>query len=318
MRKGESMRTLIIWLLAFSVVATGNAVAQVDTQNPRTARDYYERGLKHEKSTRLAEALADYTKAVDLDPRFFDAHFSRSSLYAEMKDYRTSIEALTAGLEARPKDYSASFNRGLYHEYLREYDDAIANYTQALAEDADFSHYGGSKNEARAHAYHYRGRVYQRYKRDQARAIADYTDALRLDPGIEMVRYRRAMAYHNVKEYAKAHADFEAAHERRPDYPNLSNAWAWQLATSPDANYRDGALAVELARKSRHLDTLAAAYAETGAFEDAVAAQNRAIEQLDRQPDPRDQTALERRKERRMQMEMRLAGYKAGRPHREE
>ncbi|MGO9115763.1 MAG: SUMF1/EgtB/PvdO family nonheme iron enzyme [Thermoguttaceae bacterium] len=288
-----------------------------DAKNPKSARDYYERGLQRQESKQFEEARADFKKAGDLDPLSFDAQFTLSSLCAHMKDYRAAIEALTASLKARPKDYSALFNRGLYFEYLDKYDDAIANYTQALAKDADFSHNIGSANKCRAHAYHYRGRVYQWYKQDNAKAVADYTEALHLDPDIEMVRYRRAMAFHDLKEYAKANADFSAAHKLDPDYPNLLNAWAWQLATCPDAKCRDGQLALQMAKKTGDMDTLAAAYAETGAFNDAVATQKRAIEQLDREPQPKDQKAAERRKERRMQMQTRLVAYEAKQPYRD-
>jgi tetratricopeptide (TPR) repeat protein len=131
-----------------------------------------------EKGCKFKEAIEDYKKAAELDPGFFDAHFTLSSLHAELKDYRAAIDALAKSLKARPKDYSALFNSGLYHEYLRDYDNAIAHYTQASAEDADFSHYGGSTDEARAHAYHYRGRVYQWHKKHNAKAVADYKKAL--------------------------------------------------------------------------------------------------------------------------------------------
>ena len=64
------------------------------------------------------------------------------------------------------------------------------------------------------------------------------------------------------------------------------NELAWSLATSADPNLRDGTNAVVLADKAvaatsrknaSYLDTLAAAYAETGQFEKAVTAQQEAI-----------------------------------------
>jgi tetratricopeptide (TPR) repeat protein len=312
------MQKTLLLLSALFLTFAAPAAAQVDTQNPTTSRDFYERALKREDAKQFNEAIEDYKKAAELDPGFFDAHFTLSSLHAELKDYRAAIDALAKSLKARPKDYSALFNSGLYNEYLRDYDNAIAHYTQASAEDADFSHYGGSTDEARAHAYHYRGRVYQWYNKDNAKAVADFTAALRLDPKIEMVRYRRALAYHDLKEYAKANADFTAARDLDPDYPNLLNAWAWQLATCPDAKYRDGQLALQLATKTKDMDILAASYAESGKFDDAVASQKRAIEQLDRGPEPTNEKAAERRAERRKQMQMRLAAFEAKRPYRDE
>ncbi len=80
---------------------------------------------------------------------------------------------------------------------------------------------------------------------------------------------------------------FRAGLAQLPDTPVLMNALAWLLATSPEASQRKGAEAVALAEKlctatkySDHtcLDTLAAAYAEAGRFEDAVRAEKQAIE----------------------------------------
>ncbi|MEM7077975.1 MAG: tetratricopeptide repeat protein [Pseudomonadota bacterium] len=67
------------------------------------------------------------------------------------------------------------------------------------------------------------------------------------------------------------------------------NDYAWLLATSKDAELRNGTLAVDQALRAveadavnpAYLDTLAAAYAETGEFEEAVAAQRQALNALD-------------------------------------
>jgi hypothetical protein len=67
--------------------------------------------------------------------------------------------------------------------------------------------------------------------------------------------------------------------------PEILNNLAWQLATSPDPKIRDGIQAVQLAQraceqthfeKTVFLGTLAAAYAEAGKFDDAIATAERA------------------------------------------
>jgi hypothetical protein len=65
------------------------------------------------------------------------------------------------------------------------------------------------------------------------------------------------------------------------------NEFAWELAVSPDAELRNGAFAVEIMqpviaalRTPAYLDTLAAAYAEAGRFDEAVRMQQQAIDAL--------------------------------------
>lgn len=88
---------------------------------------------------------------------------------------------------------------------------------------------------------------------------------------------------------------------------------AWLLATSPDVRERDGALALALAKEHGEVtgwrvaadhDLHAAALAELGRFDEAVAAARRAIE-------------LAGDSAQRARIEARLRAYSAGRPHRE-
>ena len=77
--------------------------------------------------------------------------------------------------------------------------------------------------------------------------------------------------------------------KRDPDDAFTLNGLAWVLATCPDASLRDGKMAVETATRAcelskwteaSFLDTLAAAYAETGDYTTAVRWQREAIAKL--------------------------------------
>ncbi len=72
----------------------------------------------------------------------------------------------------------------------------------------------------------------------------------------------------------------DRAYEEAADSPAALNNRAWELATSPDVNIRNGTLAVKLAERACELThyqqtimvgTLAAAYAEAGRFDEAIA-----------------------------------------------
>jgi len=95
----------------------------------------------------------------------------------------------------------------------------------------------------------------------------------------------------------------------------IASNLAWVLATSPEAIHRNGHEAVRLAEWACNataykspplLDTLAAAYAEAGQFDQAVSTTLQAIEIV--RSNPKSPTST---------LESRLELYRAGRPYRE-
>lgn len=73
---------------------------------------------------------------------------------------------------------------------------------------------------------------------------------------------------------------------RLPESARINNELAWMLATTPEPDLRNGAEAVEFAERAveltggdscNELDTLAAAYAEAGRYDEAIATAERAL-----------------------------------------
>ena len=160
------------------------------------------------------------------------------------------------------------------------------------------------------------------YQKHYDKDIVDDAKALGLNPRVleganlrwHTFAYRnRGNAYASVSQYDKAIADYDKAIEMDPSFADAYYRKAWILATCLDAKYRDGAEAVELAKEAVWLDpraafydSLAAAYAEVGRFEDAIKTQEKFIDLLQKEGKPKNLIDEER-----------LKSYKDHKPWRE-
>jgi tetratricopeptide (TPR) repeat protein len=144
---------------------------------------------------------------------------------------------------------------------------------------------GGLAIRQRMGAFNNRGIAYRRLGEDD-KALQDFTWAIESDPDWATSYINRGQMYEARGDLAKALADFDKAIEVGPSNVSYSayNAEAWLYATNRDPAVRNGAKAVRLAQKAVSLvsspatrDTLAAAYAEAGQFDDAVQEEIKAI-----------------------------------------
>lgn len=146
------------------------------------------------------------------------------------------------------------------------------------------------------------------------RAIESYSKAIDLDPKNPYLLRGRAYCFSMDKQYGKVKADHIAALRIEPNNEISLNDLAWLMSTSADASVRDGANAVIYAQQVCkntefknwvYVDTLAAAYAESGDFRRAVLWQTEALELLTEEQ-PREA------------MKKRLELYKQDKPYRKE
>jgi tetratricopeptide (TPR) repeat protein len=117
-------------------------------------------------------------------------------------------------------------------------------------------------------------------------AIAHYQEALRINPDYVRAHYNCALALAGLGRFEEAVTHHQEALRIQPDFAGAHNNLAWLLATCPDAAVRDGRRALAHAMRAIQLagdddvmilDTLAAAHAELGDFDEAVRWQERAV-----------------------------------------
>jgi tetratricopeptide (TPR) repeat protein len=135
-----------------------------------------------------------------------------------------------------------------------------------------------------ADAYYNRGSVlFAKGRIDEA--IADWEKTLQIQPSYADAHTALGNALLRKGSLREAITHYEQALVLAPEDPHCRNNIAWVLATSSDASIRDGAKAIDLAdvavalsggREPRFLRTLAAAYAESGRFSEALAAAQQA------------------------------------------
>src|SRR5207249_4173925 len=118
-------------------------------------------------------------------------------------------------------------------------------------------------------------------------AADEYQIVLALDPTDRDALLNLAGTLTRLGRTEEAKRHYEEALRLDPASIEALNNQAWLLATSGDPKLRDGARAVELAEQACRLTgfkttvmvgTLAAAYAESGRFSEAVAAAQKACE----------------------------------------
>jgi tetratricopeptide (TPR) repeat protein len=79
----------------------------VSSQGPENAEDHYYAGIDFFGEGKLPEAIAEYTRALELDPKFSDALHGLAQAYHAQQDFDRSIETARRILARDPDDILA-------------------------------------------------------------------------------------------------------------------------------------------------------------------------------------------------------------------
>jgi len=164
--------------------------------NPKYALAYYNRGTVFEDEKKYDLALADYNKAIELNPVFSPAYNNRGNLFANINNYDQALTDFNKAIKLNP-DYSQAYNnRGNLFVNTNKIDQALADFSKAV-----------ELNPGNAKAYNNRGNVLVNKKKYDL-AIADFSKAIELNPNNAQPFFNRGTILDHIKKYDLAIADF--------------------------------------------------------------------------------------------------------------
>jgi tetratricopeptide (TPR) repeat protein len=194
-------RTVAFMLPAETVPPPEEVPAEPD---PSLMVAYFNAGPAHHEAERYAEAVAYFTRALEVKKDDIAPLRYRGLAYYREEEYDKSIADYNQVLRLNPSYAEAYYKRGLVYYSKQDYDRAIADYNQAL-----------QLNPNHAKAYYRRGLACT------DKAIADCNAALRLDPNSAAAYLNRSATYIGMKEYDKAIEDCSEALRLDPNYTDV-------------------------------------------------------------------------------------------------
>ena len=239
-------------------------------KNPNSWMAYGNLGLLFQKQGHPGEAYQYFQQALRLNPDYYEALNDLGTMCAADGRYEEAIDYFHRASRSQPNTF-----------------DTVKNLGSALAATG-------------------------RYEE----AIAAYRQAIQISPKHPETLVYLGETLGQLGRNREAAESYQAALKLNPDLPEALNNLALILATSSDDGLRNGPEAVQLAERAcqltqfgqpQFIETLAAAYAEAGRFQDAQAV----MAQLERLATNAGRTGLAERYQRQLER------YRSGQPLRQ-
>ncbi|MBD2679611.1 MULTISPECIES: tetratricopeptide repeat protein [Nostoc] len=165
------------------------------------------RGKTYRLMKRYTEALQDFDRAIELDPKYAWAIANRGVTYRLMKRYTEALQDFDRAIELDPKyAWAIAASRGQTYYLMERYTEALQDFDRAIELDPKY-----------APAIVLRGETYRLMER-YTEALQDFDRAIKFDLKFGWLIALRGITYHSMERYTEALQDFDRAIELDPKY----------------------------------------------------------------------------------------------------
>jgi tetratricopeptide (TPR) repeat protein len=271
---------------------------------PQNARAHYNLGNELRSAGKLHEAIEEYTDAVRIKPDYAQAHYNLGKTLRKLGMLDGAISHYWEAVRFGRGFANANFELGIVLNEQGKVDEAIYQYREALRLEPDH-----------ADAHVNLGNIL-RFQGNPQEAVDHFRAALRVRPDHVYALLNLGNVLVAMGQFDEGLANLREAARVKADWPAPFNRLGWILATHPDARVRDPVQAIQYARRASELswrrdpvilDTLAAAYAAAGDFDQAISTAEASLALLSGTQSKKRADAIRER----------LQLYKLGQPYRE-
>lgn len=128
MRNKRVITPVICALLATVVLVLGCG----NPAQERAAQEHVDAGHSYYAQKQWDMAIDEYTKAIELRPKFAEAYWGRGLSYFYKEDYDKAIAEYTAAIEADPNYAQAYYQRGIAYLTIGDYDKGHVDFKKAV------------------------------------------------------------------------------------------------------------------------------------------------------------------------------------------
>lgn len=170
------------------------------SKNPK-ASSFLDRGNANAKAGRYREAIADFSKAIDIYPASIDAFMNRGHAFMDLGEFGSAVADFNRAIELDSNYIDAYNNRGYLHSLRGDYAAAVRDYDKILELNPN-------------HAFAYNNRGFARFKLgDTQQALADINKSIGLAPQNSYAFKNRALINIELGNMVEACSDLHKAQE---------------------------------------------------------------------------------------------------------